>query len=456
MTNEIAQETPSPPPEPRKPWWTPKKWAAKIPIDLIPLIVLVLVVFLVILYANDWKYWDGQWGSETTNDAYVRADVTPLSTKVSGTVAKVFINDFDTVKKGDLIAELRDDDFKARVNEAQALHQQALSNIAVVSGQTLVQEQRIENAKFTVSVGQQDVSRTTASIGSNRAALAAAQARLEEAKSEKVLAEAKVAADAAVELRASQERSRQQLLFTERASTPQTIEQVVANHVQAQQNTAADRANVTRLDHAIKERAADIIRFQEELKSADAQNSGSVFGMKSQQAQMSAETKQLDVLKDQLKDAQANAAAKLASLKDAQVALDYTKIRAPVDGVLSDRRVRAGQQVNAGTQVVTIVSSLPWVIASFRETQLRKMTVGNKAEISVDALGGASLKGRVQSIAPGSEAQFALLPADNPSGNFTKITQRLQVKIVLDSDQQKLSRIRPGMTVIAKVFTDTK
>jgi membrane fusion protein (multidrug efflux system) len=456
MTNEIVRDPSVPPPEPRKSRWNPRSWISKTPLDLIPLVVLVLVVFLVILFANDWKFWDGQWSTETTNDAYVRADVTPLSTKVSGTVAKVYVDDFDAVKKGELIAELRDDDYKAKANEAEAMYQQAVTNITEVTDETAVQQQRIAVAKATVSVGHEDISRTTALVGSVQEEYSAAKSRLAEAKSEKTLAEAKVEADAAVELKAAQERSRQEELLAEKASTQQIVERVVADHVQAQQTTRAERANVARLDSLIQERAADIARAKDEMKSAGAQNSGTIFGLQSREAQVSAETRQLDVLKDRLKDAQSNAKAKLAAWQNAQVDLDYTKIRAPVDGILNDRRVKAGQQVNAGTQVVTIVSSVPWVIASFRETQMRNVVVGNRAEVSVDALGGDLLKGRIQSIAPGSEAQFALLPPDNPSGNFTKITQRLQVKIVFDAKQERLSRIRPGMTVIAKVFTNTK
>ena len=153
------------------------------------------------------------------------------------------------------------------------------------------------------------------------------------------------------------------------------------------------------------------------------------------------------------KEAQSSAKARQAAWQEALVELDYTKIVAPVDGVLSERRVRAGQQVNAGTQVVTMVSSVPWVIASYRETQMRKIAVGEKAEVSVDALGGAVLKGSVQSLSPASEAQFALLPPDNPSGNFTKITQRVPIKIVFDPDQKLVKRVKSGMTVIAKVWT---
>jgi membrane fusion protein (multidrug efflux system) len=285
MADEIVQES-TERLKANQPWWQVHKLTPKIPLDLIPLLVLVLVVLLVVLYANDWKYWDGQGGTETTNDAYVRADVTPLSTKVSGTVARVFINDFDAVKKGDMIAELRDDDFRAKANESQAMYQQALSNIAVSQQEIAVQEQRIENAKFTVSVGQQDISRTSASVGSTKAALDAARERLEEAKSEKILAQAKQTADVALELRAEQERARQEQLFAEKASTTQTIERVVADHVQAQQTTAGERANVARLGNAIKERAADIKRFEEDLKSAGAQNAGTVFNLNARQAQM--------------------------------------------------------------------------------------------------------------------------------------------------------------------------
>lgn len=174
--------------------------------------------------------------------------------------------------------------------------------------------------------------------------------------------------------------------------------------------------------------------------------------LKSRDAQLIAERKEIEVLNDQLREAQSEVKARLAAWQAALVELDYTKIVAPVDGALSERRVRAGQQVNAGTQVVTIVSAVPWVIASYRETQIRKMAVGDKAEVSVDALGGSTLKGTIQSLAPASEAQFALLPPDNPSGNFTKITQRLPIKIVFASDQKLLPRLKSGMTVIVKIW----
>jgi membrane fusion protein (multidrug efflux system) len=163
--------------------------------------------------------------------------------------------------------------------------------------------------------------------------------------------------------------------------------------------------------------------LESDLKSAKAADVQSQDQLKSRDAQLLGERKQMDVLSDQLKEAQSAAKAKLAVWQADQVALDYTKIVAPVDGVLSERRVRAGQQVNAGTQVVTIVSAVPWVIASYRETQMRKIGVGDRAEISVDALGGSVLKGTVQSLSPASEAQFALLPPDNAANSHKNCIQ---------------------------------
>ena len=440
---------------PSRPGWKERLVEAskRIPHDLIPLLVLTATIFLVIIYASDWKLWDGQVPVEETNDAYVRADITPLSTKVSGTVARVLINDFDQVKKGQLLVELRNDDFIARVNQAESLYKQAVENINTVGKQIEVQTQKIETASLSTSISVQDITRATAGVAGTNASVQVARANLEEAKAQKAQAQARLKADQAVALRAAQERKRQTDLFVDKASTSQTIEQVVADDDRAKSIVEADKEEITRLNNLITARSAEITKLVEDLKSSHAADSQAQDQHKSRDVQLLAEHKQMDVLNDQLKEAQEAAKARKAAWQEALVELDYTKIVAPVDGVLSERRVRSGQQVNAGTQVVTIVSSVPWVIASYRETQMRKIYVGEKAEVSVDALGGLVLKGTVQSLSPASEAQYALLPPDNPSGNFTKITQRIPIKIVFNPDQKLLERVRSGMTVIAKVWT---
>src|SRR5580658_4728810 len=177
----ISTETPKTKSGKKDKW---RQLVKKMPADLVPLLVLTATIFLVILFANDWKLWDGLLPFEETNDAYVRADVTPLSTKVSGTVARVLINDFDQVKKGQLLVELRNDDFIARANQAESLYKQALENVNTVGKQIAVQTQRIETARLSTSISTEDITRATASVSGTGASLQAARSNLEEARAE--------------------------------------------------------------------------------------------------------------------------------------------------------------------------------------------------------------------------------------------------------------------------------
>src|SRR5262249_17956168 len=133
--------------------------------------------------------------------------------------------------------------------------------------------------------------------------------------------------------------------------------------------------------------------------------------------------------------------------------LGYTRITAPDKGIVSERNVHPGQFVSPGTQVISLVPGDVWVQANYKETQVRHIHPGDAAEVRVDALPGVVFKGRVDQVAPASGSQFALLPPDNATGNFTKIVQRIPVKIVLDAGQAGAARLRPGLSVIAVVRT---
>src|SRR5439155_9207036 len=146
--------------------------------------------------------------------------------------------------------------------------------------------------------------------------------------------------------------------------------------------------------------------------------------------------------------------ARQAALELARTNLGYTRIAAPEDGIVGERKVRAGQLVSPGTQVVSLVQRQIWVQANYRETQLRNIREGDRAEIRVDAFPGLVLKGRVLQIAPASGSQLELLPPDNATGNFTKVTQRVPVKIVFD-DSRDLELLRPGLSVIPAIRTCT-
>ena len=150
----------------------------------------------------------------------------------------------------------------------------------------------------------------------------------------------------------------------------------------------------------------------------------------------------------------ANVEAAKAQVRLAEIDLDHTVIRAPQAGQLSEIGVRQGQYVTAGTQLMFLVPKTYWVTANFKEVQTRKMRVGQPATFTVDALGGARLKGRVENLAPAAGSEFAVLRPDNATGNFVKVAQRIAVRIQIDPDQPLAGRLRPGMSVVARIETD--
>jgi membrane fusion protein (multidrug efflux system) len=171
-------------------------------------------------------------------------------------------------------------------------------------------------------------------------------------------------------------------------------------------------------------------------------------------AQAEAAERQLAVLAGQQAQGEAAVAAQQASLQIARLNLDYTRILAPQDGVIGQRQVKPGQYVGVGTQITTL-APLPhvWVIANYKETQLTHMAAGEKVDIGVDTFPGHRLRGHVLAFSPGAGSQFALLPPDNATGNFTKVVQRIPVKIAIDDADGLADRLRPGMSVVVRVHT---
>jgi membrane fusion protein (multidrug efflux system) len=189
----------------------------------------------------------------------------------------------------------------------------------------------------------------------------------------------------------------------------------------------------------------------EKLQTTQAQLAAQ---LQQNRAQEQAAARQLEVLAAQQAQAEANLAAQKANLELAKINLGYTRIIAPQDGVIGQRQVKPGQFVPVGGQVTALIP-LPnvWVIANYKETQLTHMAAGQKAQIEVDTFPGRVLKGHVIAFAPGSGQQFSLLPPDNATGNFTKVVQRVAVKILIDDADGLADRLRPGMSTVVTVET---
>jgi membrane fusion protein (multidrug efflux system) len=174
--------------------------------------------------------------------------------------------------------------------------------------------------------------------------------------------------------------------------------------------------------------------------------------LRSSELSAEAERRSKAVLESQDMQLQADLHAKQANLAAAMVNLGYTKIYAPGEGTVGERQVRPGQLVSPGTQVISFVDVTKWVQANYRETQLTNVKIGDPAEVRIDQYPGQVIHGKVLEIAPASGSQFSLLPPDNATGNFTKVVQRIPVKIALD-DAAFAAKLRPGLSVIATVRT---
>ena len=256
-----------------------------------------------------------------------------------------------------------------------------------------------------------------AAVALAEANLKSAEAQLGTLKAQQVLQEANVAAARAVVV-----------------STAANLAQNARDSERQRQLEAIGSSSV--------EAAEKLATAREQLAAQLSQN----------RAQVEAADRQIGVLKAQGAQAEAAVAAQRANLRNAEINLDYTRIVAPEDGVLGQRQIRPGQYAAVGGQITTL-TPLPrvWVVANFKETQLTHMAVGDKAEIRIDTFPGQVLRGHVQSFAPGSGSQFALLPPDNATGNFTKVVQRVAVKILIDDADGLRDRLRPGLSVVARV-----
>lgn len=363
---------------------------------LTPALVLLLAAALVLTLTRNWNAWEGGRIEQVTDDAYVRSDLTPLSTKVSGIVREVKVSDYQSVAKGDLIVELEHDDYQAQLDQAKAAVEAAKAGIENNRRQRQLQDAKIERA--------------LSGIDQAKAQISAAQAGKEAVQADVV--------------RARAERARQEGLYQTHSTTQQKLEQATA----------------------------DEGRFTGQFASREADLEQAKTSLRSNELAVLAEQRSKSVLESQESQLIADLHAKKAALELAQVNLGYTRITAPEDGSVGERQVRPGQLVSPGTQVLTFVSHVKWVQANYRETQLTHIKVGDPAEITVDTFPGQKLRGKVLEIAPASGSQFALLPPDNATGNFTKVVQRVPVKIALDPSPLS-AQLRPGLSVTATVRT---
>jgi membrane fusion protein (multidrug efflux system) len=325
----------------------------------------LLAFILAIFYFAHWRY------IETTDNAYIQADITTISAKITGYVEKIYVEENQPISQGELLIALQPKEFKARVEEAEASITLAKANLMNVEARLDLQSSKIKQSKAEVEQ---------------------AQAEFQHAK---------------------KDYERTFNLVRENIMSKKQLDQAKADYLKA------------------------------------------AASLKSSLAAFEAAQQQVPVLKTEHQENEAKISQALAKKLIAESDLENTKISAPISGVIGNKIVQLGQLVRPGQQLLSIVPCEPYIYANFKETQVRRMRIGQRVTIKVDAYPGQTFKGHIHGLSPASGAVFSLLPPENATGNFTKIVQRIPVKILFD-DSLTCYSMRPGMSVVVKVNTKQK
>jgi len=369
----------------------------------------------------------------STDDAQVDGHVVPIAAKVYGTVADVLINDNQSVKEGQALIRIDPRDYQARVDQAKA----ALA----------LAEAHARAAGVGVPLTQETTDSATA--GAN-AQLATAQANYDKAKftyERDSTAELAFARDNMATQQANNDRAQADLVRMKPLMEKGEISQQQYDAYLAAARMADSQLKAANEKLNSAEKGAEIAR--ESMLAAKAQ----VEQASAMVAQALANHKQVSIHEADKASAVAAVANAQADLESAELELSYATIVAPSDGVVTRKSVEAGQIIQPGQGLFTLIPlNDVWVTANFKETQLAKVRPGQKAEIDVDMY-GRTVTGRVDSIAGATGARLSLLPPENATGNYVKVVQRIPVKILLDPDAADKAILRPGMNVEATIIT---
>ena len=371
-------------------------------------IVLLVAVFFL------WRYLSSY---ESTDDAQVDGHLNAISARVSGHVLKLLVNDNQYVDAGAPLVEIDPKDYQLAVNSARAAYQDALA---------LAQSTQVNVPITSVTTGSQ-LSASQADVNGARAGTSVARQQLEAARAQ---LEQAIAND----IKAQNDVGRYKQLVDKQEISHQQYDQAVAAARSSAASVNGARASVSAAEQQVAQAQAKLEQAEANLRSAGTA------------------PQQMAAIRSRAQSAQAQAQQKKAELDQAILNLQYTRIVAPVSGIVSNRTVEVGQNVSIGQQLMKIINLDDiWVTANFKETQLREMRPGQPATIAVDAY-GRKYKGHVESIAGASGALFSLLPPENATGNYVKVVQRLPVKITFDAGETREHLLRPGMSVEPKVW----
>jgi membrane fusion protein, multidrug efflux system len=383
-------------------------------------VLLVFTVVLVVASLSGLMYWLHARHYEDTDDAQIDGNLSPIGTRIDGTVVRVYVQNNQMVKVGDPLVDLDPHDNQVRVDQAQAQLAQAQSGLAGERPNIPITE--VENSTNILSA--------RADVASGEAAVAAAERDRDQA-------EAQVLQQEAANARAQSDLARYTILAAKQEISKSDFDQYNSNAKQHAANLQAVKAAVLAAARTVDQRKAQL----DQARSKLIQNEKNA-------------SPQLSIRHASVEQQMANLQTAESQLEQAQLNLNYTKILAPVSGIVMKRFAQVGARVTAGQQLLTIseVGDL-WVTANFKETQLLYMRPGQHATIHVDSL-DRDFTGSLDTIGGATGSIASTLPAENATGNYVKVVQRIPVRIKLDPNQDGLDMLRPGMSVEPEVHVD--
>jgi membrane fusion protein (multidrug efflux system) len=392
----------------------------------------LLVGLVVVVAAGGFVLWRFLSPRESTDDAQVSGHVSPVAARVGGAVKSVHVRDNQAVRAGDVLVEIDPHDYQIALQRAEA---------DLAAAEALARAART-GVPITTTTTASERTAARATVGSAESAQQATDREVDAAQAKLAAARARVAQTTANATRATGDLERLEPLAAKDEIPRQQLDAAVTAELAARAETDSARASMKEAEANVA--VAESRRAQAASAVAQAQAHARTADTAPQQVAMTE-------ARAQGADAQVMQAK--AALEQAKLNLDRTNVRAPVDGVVSRKSVEVGQMVQPGQPLLALTSlDEVWVIANFKETQLRQVQPGQRAAVSVDAYGGREYEGRVESVAAATGATFSLLPPDNASGNFVKVVQRIPVKIVLDGGQVHGSPLRPGMSAEVTVY----
>jgi membrane fusion protein (multidrug efflux system) len=423
-----------------------------------PAVVILASLMLVILASVGTRYLLYASSHESTDDAFVEGHVIQISSKASGYVTKVYVDDNQQVKAGDLIVELDERDYEARLQQAKAALEaglakqneartnliltRATSNAAVQQASAMVRRARsvVESSRAGAAGLESRANQATTAISTAEANLAQARAQVLAAEAEATRANADV--------------ERYKILFAKDEISRQQLDQAVATSDKASAQLDASRQRALAAAALINEARSAKDAASENARQAQSQTTGAEAGVSEalgRLAQANTAPEQVAVSQAQSQTADATTEQLRSAVALADLELSYTKIYASEAGRITRKSVEEGALVQIGQPLLAIVPGDVWVTGNFKESQIGRMVIGQPVDIRVDAYPDKIFKGHVDSIQAGTGARFSLIPPENATGNYVKVVQRVPIKIVFDEPPDPKHMLAPGMSVVPQV-----